>query len=426
MAEGFTTPVDIGNRALQACGSPRITAFTDDDKGASAVAFAYDKARQAELRRNVWRFSIRKAALRAIDDTTMALIPGTYNPAKTYPVGSIVTYLGVVYYSQTAVALATPPDANPLTWVVYFGPLTVQPWQVLTPPTAYYSGELVYVLAGTVATVYMSLTSDNTDDPTVIAAWDATVTYRKGQTVTYLTVIYESAQDLNLNQTPPAIWAVGTTYAMSAVVLATDGHTYSSVAGGNVGHNPVGDAGVHWTDLGVSPWRSIPATEADTYQGRKWLKLDATMSALAFVYPIGAGPRNQSSTRNVFRLPNGYLKEAPQDPKSGSASYLGGPSGTAYDDWEFEGDYLVTRDQQVIVFRFVADIANVLEMDAMFCEGLGARIGLEVCEELTQSREKIETIGAQYKTFMSEARMVNGIENGATEPPTDDYISCRT
>ena len=77
------------------------------------------------------------------------------------------------------------------------------------------------------------------------------------------------------------------------------------------------------------------------------------------------------------------------------------------------------------VYRFTADVQDVTKMDDMFCEGLACRIGLEVAEPLTQSGAKIGTISQEYKTFMSEARIVNGIETGPTEPPEDDYVTCR-
>jgi hypothetical protein len=379
MAQGFSTPLDIANRALQHCGCSRITSLTQDSKSASAVAFAYDKVRQAELRRNVWRFSIRKAALRAVDTGTMLLQPAGWLNTQTYPAGAIVSWLGLIYYAQGPVAAAVQPDLSPASWVVYFGPLTAELWDP-TGQTAYFSGELVYILTGVTPVVYMSLSSGNYDNPGVIANWVATETYNIGQTVTYSSVVYQSTQDLNLNNTP----------------------------------------------TGAAPWVTTPvAGQEDQMMGPNWLQLDATLVSLQFVYPIGAGPRTQSSTRNAFRLPSGFLKVAPQDPKAGSASYLGAPSGTFYDDWEVEGDWLLSRDQQVIILRFAADVANVLEMDPMFCEGLGARLGLEICEEITQSREKILTISSEYKTFMSEARVVNGIETGATEPPEDDYLSCR-
>jgi len=64
-------------------------------------------------------------------------------------------------------------------------------------------------------------------------------------------------------------------------------------------------------------------------------------------------------------------------------------------------------------------------MHAMFCEGLGARLALEVCETLTQSSAKLATIAKEYQTFMSEERLVNAIEIGAEEPPEDDWVTCR-
>ena len=74
---------------------------------------------------------------------------------------------------------------------------------------------------------------------------------------------------------------------------------------------------------------------------------------------------------------------------------------------------------------FVADVTDVRLMDAMFCEGLGARIGLEVCEPLTQSTAKKTTISQIYQKFMGEARTVNAIEQGAVDPPEDDFITVR-
>jgi hypothetical protein len=47
------------------------------------------------------------------------------------------------------------------------------------------------------------------------------------------------------------IWASGTTYTAGPppdAVLGSDGHWYVSLVSGNVGHDPVPDAGVHWAD----------------------------------------------------------------------------------------------------------------------------------------------------------------------------------
>lgn len=373
----FQTSVDVGNRGLQHVGQARMTSLTQDYKGAAEVAFCIDKVRKAELQRNAWRFSIKNVALRAIDANTMTLVPAAYDAAKTYIVGSVVIQSGAIYLAVDAIPISTPPADNPSSWVPYYGPLTVS---LYDSTIGYYSGEVVYTpqAAGTYH-VYLSLVSDNTADPTAVPAYDAAVIYNKGDTVTYLTVVYQSTLDLNVGTTP----------------------------------------------TGVAPWITVPATQPVRMQGQDWIRLNATVASSKIIYPLGAGPRNQSTTRNIYRLPAGYLKKAPQDPKSGSVSFLGAPSGMSYDDWDFQGDYLITRDIQVIVLRFIADISDVTKMTPMFCEGWACRIAAEVCETLTQSTEKLTVIASAYKTFMGEARLANAIEIGSEEPAEDDYITCR-
>lgn len=374
----FKTPIDICNRGLDHTGTSPITDFTDDSKAARVMRTLYDKLRQAELRRNIWRFSIREVALRSFSPTTMTLVPAAYNAAKTYVQGSVVASAGVFFWARGDVPLAVAPGyPNEAYWTTYYGPLTCDAYD---PTIAYYSGEIVYKIVGTSYRVYLSLGTGNKDDPTAAPpAYDATKTYFRDETVTYSAVVYQSTIDLNLANTP----------------------------------------------TGAAPWVVVPGTQADQDEGQNWLKLDSSLVREKFIYPIGSGPSDQSTTRNIYRLPCGYLRKAPRNPKAGINPWLGAPSGLAEDDWNLEGDWLTTMDTQVIMFRFVADIADVTRMDPMFCEGLGARIGFEACESLTQSTEKLKTIGASYKTFMGEARAVNGIEVGAEEPPVDSYITAR-
>ncbi len=96
-----------------------------------------------------------------------------------------------------------------------------------------------------------------------------------------------------------------------------------------------------------------------------------------------------------------------------------------YEDWNFEGNFIVSRDTGPILFRFVADISVVEKMDDMFCEGLACRIAMALCEPLTQSAAKFQRIVGEYKMHMGEARTVNAIEVGPVEPPEDDFITCR-
>ena len=53
------------------------------------------------------------------------------------------------------------------------------------------------------------------------------------------------------------------------------------------------------------------------------------------------------------------------------------------------------------------------------------RIAWELCEPITQAVTKQRAIAADYQKFMTEARLVNGIENEAVMPAEDDWIVCR-
>jgi hypothetical protein len=360
----------------------------------------------------------------------MLLAPSLWVSTTTYFVGSIVNDgSGTNWISRVPNNLGNQPQ-NSSTWEPYFGPMTVP---IYDSTTTYFAGEVVYTTPGNgTALVYLSLQSSNADAPGTATAFDPTVTYFKNQVVTFASVAYMSLIDLNLNNSPsaaPALFNPATTYAIGNQVGGSDGVIYTSLSNGNINHDPTTDA-VHWTNTGIlNPWTTVfvGGTGSD-----KWLLIGGSafpngvgLTTLNIVYPLGAGPSSQTSTRNIFRLPAGYLRDAPQDPKAGSSSYLGAPTNSLYDDWLYENGYIVTRQIGVIVLRFVADVQDVSQMKTMFCEGLAARIATEVCEPLTQSTAKLGAITAAYKQTMGEARTVNAIEAGSAEAPLDDYLACR-
>lgn len=435
----FLQPVDIGNRAADHCGAARMDltlGFADGSRTALIVGPLYDKLRRAELQRNTWQFAIKQAVLRSIDQTTMLLVASLWVSTTTYFVGSIVADEdGTLWISRVPNNLGNQPG-QPTTiaqWAEYFGPLTVQPWDT-TGATAYAAGEVVYTAAGDGTNrVYLSLISANSDNPATATAWSSTVTYFKNQIVTASSTAYMSRIDLNLNQNPAttfvAEWASGTTYATGNKVTGSDGTIYQSIGNGNLGHDPTATTGF-WTNTGVlSPWDTTFVSGTGSLNWRQIggaeFPMGVTLTKWNEVYPLDAGPSNQANTRNIYRLPAGFLAKAPQDPKAGSVSLLGAPSNDIYDDWLFQDDYIVSSQAAPIRLRFVADTVDVTKFDDMFCEGLGARLGVEACESLTQSTEKVRTIEGAYNKFMFEARLKNAILIGSEEPALDDWLACR-
>jgi hypothetical protein len=432
----FLFPWDIANRGLQHCGATRIDptlGFTEPTKAASECAFVYDNVRQSELQCNNWRFAIKECAIRPIDTNTLLLSASLWVASTTYFVGSIVSdQYGQLWVSQQADNLGNDP-LNTSAWTQYFGPTSVSLWDS-TGTTAYWAGELVYTTAGDGTNrVYASLISNNSDNPATATAWDATVTYFKDQIVTVSSTAYMSRIDLNLNQDPTttfvAEWASGTTYGAAAKVTGSDGVIYSSIAGGNVGNNPI-ISPAQWTNtLVLSPWDTTFVSGSGSLKWRQIggaeFPMGVTVTPLNIVFPLGAGPMSVSTLKNIYRLPANFLREAPQDPKAGIASFLGAPTNRVADDWMYEGQYLISFCSTPIIYRFVADTVDVPSFDALFCEGLGARIGLEVCEPLTQSTAKKQAIASEYQKFINLAKAQNAILEGADEPALDDWIACR-
>ncbi len=201
--ELYRTSVDIANRALQHCGVPRLdatTGFSDGSRQAAEVTLVYDKLRQAELRRNEWRFAIRYAVLRPVDRNTRVIVAAAWSNATTYQLGSIVKDSNsILWISVVFTNLNKTPGTDP-EWEMYFGPLTVTQW---TSGTTYYVGELVYKTPGDgTYTLYRSLENSNEDNPATAAAWDATVQYAKDELVDYGGTTYKSSVDFNLNYDP--------------------------------------------------------------------------------------------------------------------------------------------------------------------------------------------------------------------------------
>lgn len=428
----FLDSLDIANRALQHCGQPQILSVTEDTKANVETTFAYDKLRRVELQRNFWRFATKLVVLRAFDTSTMVLEPTLYSSTTQYSPGAIVSDANnYLWFSTAENNTGNTPGGNNEFWQPYFGPLTIEPWDT-TGATAYWAGELVYVQipngAGTAPLyqIYMSLVNANSDTPNTATAWSATVTYNGDQAVTYSGTQWYSLIELNLNNIPtqaPAAWVSTTAYISPNEVAASDGFVYQA-SQSSQGLNPAYGANpTYWTNTDIlAAWSATPT---QTVSDIAWAPVTATMKRLQLLYPVGTGPSSESETRNVFRLPSNYLKAAPQDPKAGSTNYLGAPSGIQYEDWNFQDKYLVSGDSGPIIFRFIADVIKVRDMNDMFCEGLALKIATGVAKSLTQSHEKLVDLASEYKMVMGDARTANLIEIGPIEPPEDDFIVCR-
>jgi hypothetical protein len=427
----FLDSLDIANRALQHCGVNPILSVTEDTTNNNEVSAVYDKVRRAELRRNAWRFAIRKTVIRPLTATTLEIVPAQYSASKMYLQGELVADTNNLIWISTAIDnLGNTPGGNNTAWDMFFGPLTVDAWAAPTTNSGqtYMAGELVYVNTGVTPNgyqVFMSLVNNNADTPNTAQAWSATVQYQQDQVVSFSGSNWRSLLPINLNNSPAApasAWVAATTYTVGAIVAGSDNYKYTAL-GTTTGNDPTTDGGVHWAFSGnLNAWASVPTLFT---QDTQWRYLTCGLKNAMPLWPVGSGPVQQTATKNVYRLPAGYVGPAPQNPKQGLMAWLGGPSGNNQPDWEYDGNFVITTWSTPIIFRFVADITKVSVMDDMFCEGLACRIAQMICKRVTGSGELTGQIAQAYKLFMGEARLKNGIENGTQEIFEDEYVTVR-
>jgi hypothetical protein len=426
----FRTPLDVANKALQHCGVNQIASLSEKSRNAPQVSFAYDKEREAELQRRTWTFATRRTVIRSIDANTMRLAPALWSQIATYFVGSIVSdQAGSLWISEIRNNLNNDPLLTTF-WVPYFGPRSVM---LFDPTTSYSAGELVYTTAGDgTSRIYLSLQSGNSDVPGTATPWAATTTFFRNQVVTYLSVPYMSLIDLNTNNIPassPALWNAATTYATGNQVGGADGIIYTSVGSGNIANDPTLDIGANWTNTGIlTPWTTVFVGGIGS---AKWLQIGGKefpsgvgLTTLSVFSPLGIGVSQQQTFGNLFLLPAGFLRLAPQNPKVGIGA-LGGPTGVTYDDWLIEGEYLISRDTGPIPLRFVGDFTDVARMHTLFCQGLAALIAVAICDTVTQDKGQFAIVAKVYSEWENRASVFDGIESGPVDDPQDDLITVR-
>ncbi|MES2348488.1 MAG: hypothetical protein V4641_13075 [Pseudomonadota bacterium] len=94
-------------------------------------------------------------------------------------------------------------------------------------------------------------------------------------------------------------------------------------------------------------------------------------------------------------------------------------------DWQIEGGKILTNDGTTINLRYVRRVADPNEMDPCFRDMVACRIAAQVCEEITQSNTKLESIQAAYKMSKLEAKRANAFEQNSDDPPDDTWITAR-
>lgn len=251
------------------------------------------------------------------------------------------------------------------------------------PATAYAAGDIVKF-------------TDTSVTPSQTSAWVSMQAANTGNTPG---VANSAFWQLYYGPQTADTYSASVTYFIGDIVLQTATY-YVSIVDSNTGSAP---PSANWLALGTQP----------------------AAIALYRPYPSTQSTIASATPKNAFYLPVGFLRIAHQDAKQAGVSYYGTTGGMQFSDFEIEDNFIISAAADPIFFRFAADVADVTRMSPMFCEGLGARIGYELAEILTQSQAKQAACERAYNFFMRQARKINAVETGSTEPDEDTFNPSR-
>lgn len=75
--------------------------------------------------------------------------------------------------------------------------------------------------------------------------------------------------------------------------------------------------------------------------------------------------------------------------------------------------------------RYVVDVTDPAQFDALFVEALASKLAYEACYEITQSRQGMEAAMQDYKAAITDAARNNAIEKAPAGLPDDSWIMGR-
>jgi hypothetical protein len=122
---------------------------------------------------------------------------------------------------------------------------------------------------------------------------------------------------------------------------------------------------------------------------------------------------------NRYTLPNDFLGLI-RDDETGIEVDWRIEAGT-----EGEGAFIITADASPLEIRYIARVEDPNSFDPLFIEAFACKLALETCEEITQSTSRKESIRADYKDAIAEARRVGAIEKPAQEFVEDEWVLAR-
>ena len=92
-------------------------------------------------------------------------------------------------------------------------------------------------------------------------------------------------------------------------------------------------------------------------------------------------------------------------------------------DWVIEGRKILSNTSSVLNLRYIADITDATQWDAIFYDMLSNSLASDICQRLTNSTAKKQAIDAEYAELAREARRNNAFEQLPQDAPDDAFLT---
>lgn len=93
-------------------------------------------------------------------------------------------------------------------------------------------------------------------------------------------------------------------------------------------------------------------------------------------------------------------------------------------EYQVEGRAILA-DADVLYIRYIYLVTDPNQYDALFADVAASRLAYELCEALTQSNTKKQSLWEEYEAALTRAKRVDGQENPPQVYEEDDWISVR-
>lgn len=94
-------------------------------------------------------------------------------------------------------------------------------------------------------------------------------------------------------------------------------------------------------------------------------------------------------------------------------------------DWTMEGGKILANTLGPLAIRYVADVPDVSQWDALFCDAFAAKLAFQICDRITGDLSRQGAMEAVYRRALAKAKGVDAKENPPVPFEDSSWVTAR-